>query len=136
MLQAYSLNLAIAANTFIPLNNLVVDKGCAEKLSAPATIELEKRGVYYVEVNGFGTGAAAGANTIQLYRNGVALPSAQDQFTTAANEISNFSFNTLIQVQENNCPCNCTTNPVTLQIMNGEQALTDGYVNVVVTKLC
>ena len=48
----------------------------------------------------------------------------------------NFQFQTLIQVQQNNCNCNCLTSPVVLQIMNGEEALTDGYVNVVVTKLC
>lgn len=136
MLQAYSSNITFQANSPISLNNLIIDKGCAEKLTAPATIELNKRGVYMVEINGFGTGAAAGANTIQLYRNGVALPNAQTQFTVADGSIANFSCQTLVQVQENNCNCNCLTSPVVLQIYNGEQELTEGYINVIITKLC
>lgn len=92
MLQAYSSNITFNANSPIPLNNLVVDKGCAERLTAPATIELNKRGVYMVEVDGYGTGAAAGDNTIQLYKNNAAIPNAQVQFTVAAGDIFNFSF--------------------------------------------
>jgi hypothetical protein len=40
MLQVYSDNLTVDANTVFPFNNVVVDKGCAEALSAPATIQL------------------------------------------------------------------------------------------------
>lgn len=136
MLQAYSINIDFNANSAIPLNNLIIDKGCAEKLAAPATIELNKRGVYMVEVNGFGTGAAAGTGQIQLYRNGVALPQAQSQFTTAAANVSNFAFDTIIQVPQNNCCCDSVSAPVTLQVFCGEQNFTEGYLNVVVTKLC
>lgn len=136
MLQAYSSNITFQANNPIPLNNLIIDKGCAERLTAPATIELNKRGVYMVEINGYGTGGAAGTDTIQLYRNGVALANAQTQFAVAAGDVANFSCQTLIQVQENNCNCNCLTSPVILQVYNGAQELTDAYLNVIVTKLC
>ena len=136
MLQAYSSGLTIAANVAFPCNNVVVDKGCAEQLTAPASIELNKRGVYLVEVDGFGTGAAAGADTIQLYRNGVALPQAISSITATTTAISTFGFKTLIQVADNNCNCNCYSSPVVLQVMNGETGLDDAHINIVVTKIC
>ena len=40
MLQVYSDNLTVAANTACSFNNVVMDKGCAETLNAPATIQL------------------------------------------------------------------------------------------------
>ena len=76
MLQAYSTNLSMDANAAYPFNNIVVDKGCAETLSAPASIQLNQRGVYLVEVDGFGTGADAADGTTQLVVNGVAQPQA------------------------------------------------------------
>ena len=136
MLQAYSSNIEINANSAIPFNNIVVDKGNAESLAAPATIEINQRGVYLVKLDGFGTGAAAGEMAIQLYVNGVAQPQAQGQFSTAAGETVNFSFNTLLQVANNNCNCNCYSKPTVLQVIPTEQSLTDGFANIVVTRLC
>lgn len=136
MLQAYSSNLAVAANTAFPFNNTVVDKGCAETLSAPATIQLNKRGVYLVKVDGFATGAAAGQDTIQLYVNGVAQSQAISSVTLTTTGAANFNFNSLIQVAANNCPCNCVTSPTVLQVINGDGAITDAHINIVVTKLC
>ena len=105
MIQIYSTNINFAENSAIPFENIVLDKGCAEKLSAPATIELEQRGVYLVKVDGFGTGSEAGTDTVQLYVNGVAQAQAQSQFTTTTAGISNFGFNCLVQVAQNNCNC-------------------------------
>lgn len=136
MLQGYSSNLTVAANTAFPFNNTVVDKGCAETLSAPATIQLNKRGVYLVKVDGFATGAAAGEDTIQLYVNGVAQPQAVSSATLITTGATNFGFNSLIQVATNNCPCNCIASPTVLQVMNGDGALTDAHINIVITKLC
>ena len=135
MLQAYSSNLTMDATTAFPFNNIVIDKGCAERLSAPATIQLNQRGVYLVEVDGFATGSAAGEGTVQLYVNGVALPQAISSFTTAAADISNFNFKTFVQVSENNCNCNCFSSPTVLQVMNGTQELTAAHINIVVTKI-
>lgn len=135
MLQVYSSNLDIAANTAFSFNNQTVNKGCADVLSAPATIQLNQRGVYLVEVDGFATGTAAGANTVQLYVNGVAYPQAVSSFTTAAATISNYGFKTFVQVVNNNCNCNCVSSPTVLQVLNGEQPLTDAHINVVVTKI-
>lgn len=136
MLQVYSTNIDINANSAIPFNNIVIDKGRAEVLAAPASIELNQRGIYMIKIDGFGTGAAAGTGVIQLYSNNVALPQGQTQFTTAAGDVINFGFNCLIQVPQNNCQCNCYSAPTVLQLRAGEQNLTDAYVNVIVTKLC
>jgi len=74
MLQIYSDNLTMEANTAFPFNNIVLDKGCGESLSAPATIQLNQRGIYLVEMDGFATPDAATEVSIQLYVNGVAQP--------------------------------------------------------------
>lgn len=135
MLQAFSSDLTISANAAYPFNNVTVDKGCAETLSAPASIQLNQRGVYLVEVDGYGTGSAAGENTAQLYVNGVAYMQGISSYTTAAATVANFSFKTFVQVNENNCRCNCISSPTVLQVINGEQPLTDAHVNIVVTKI-
>lgn len=135
MLQVYSNNIAINANSAIPFNNVAIDKGCAEKLTAPASIELQQRGVYMVKVDGFGTGGTAGPVTVQLYVNDVAQPQGQSQFTVADGDVANFAFNCLVQVSQNNCNCNCYSSPTVLQL-RADTALTEANINVIVTKLC
>ena len=135
MLQAYSSGLDVAIGAAFPFNNVTLDKGCADKLSAPATIQLNARGVYLVEVDGFATGTDAGINTVQLYVNGVAQPQAISSFTVAAADVISFGFKSFVQVAENNCNCNCTSSPTVLQVMNGTEALTDAHINIVVTKI-
>lgn len=135
MLQAYSSLLSVVADAAFPFNNVTVDKGCGETLSAPASIQLNQRGVYLVEVDGFATSEAAGENTIQLYVNGIAQPQAISSFTGTTGGIANYGFKTFVQVTENNCPCNCTASPTVLQVRNGTIALTDAHINIVVTKI-
>lgn len=136
MLQVYSSNLAVDANAVFPFNNVVVDKGCGEALSAPATIQLNKQGIYLVEMDGFATPDAATEVTIQLYVNGVAQPQAITSFVPAAvTDTRTFGFKTFVRVLENNCQCNCLTSPTTLQFMNGETALSEAHINVVITKI-
>ena len=136
MLQVYSDNLAVAANTVYPFNNVVVDKGCAENLSAPATIQLNKAGIYLVEMDGFATPDAATEVSVQLMVNGVAQPQAISTFVPAAvTDTRTFGFKTFVRVLENNCPCNCLTAPTTLQFMNGDTAVSDAHINAVITKI-
>ena len=136
MLQVYSDNLAVAANTVFPFNNVVIDKGCAESLSAPATIQLNQRGIYLVEMDGFATPDAATEVSVQLVVNGVTQPQAISSFVPAAvTDTRTFGFKTFVRVQQNNCPCNCLTSPTTLQLMNGATALSDAHINVVITKI-
>lgn len=135
MLQAYSSDLDIAANAAFPFNNVTLDKGCGETLSAPASIQLNQRGVYLVEVDGFATPAAETLVSAQLYVNGVAQPQAISSFTGVAATADTFGFKTFVQVAENNCPCNCVSSPTVLQVINGITALTDAHINIVVTKI-
>jgi hypothetical protein len=90
--------------------------------------------VYLVEVDGFATGEAAGENTAQLVVNGLAAPQALSSYTVNTATAVPFGFKTLVQVSENNCNCNCFSSPTVLQVINGEQALTDAHINIVVTK--
>ena len=114
MIQAYSSNIAINAGSAFPFDNIVVDKGCAETLSAPASIQLNQRGVYLVEFDGFGTGSDAADVSLQLYVNGVALPQAISTVTTVSGDVANFGFKTFVQVSENNCNCCCYSAPTVL----------------------
>ena len=136
MLQVYSSDLAVAANTVFPFSNVVMDKGCAEQLSAPATIQLNKQGVYLVEMDGFATPDAATEVSVQLVVNGVAQPQAITSFIPASiTDTRTFGFKTFVRVLQNNCQCNCLTSPTTLQFVNGNTAISDAHINVVITKI-
>ena len=136
MLQVYSDNLTVAANTVFPFNNVVMDKGCAETLNAPATIQLNQRGVYLVEMDGYATPDAATEVSIQLMVNGVAQPQAISNFVPASiTDTRTFGFKTFVRVINNNCPCNCIASPTTLQFMNGDTAIDGAHINVVITKI-
>lgn len=137
MLQVYSNDLAVAAGAAYPFNNVVLDKGCGENLSAPATIQLNKRGIYLVEVDAFVTPDVVTDVSIQLYVNGVAQPQAISTSSVAAvTDTRVLSFKTFVRVLENNCNCNCLTSPTILQVLNGETAVSDAHINVCVTKIC
>ena len=136
MFQGYSSNLTVAANTAFPFNNTYVDKGHAETLSGPATVQLNQRGVYLVKVDGYATGAAAGPETVQLYVNGVAQPQAVSAFALTTTDAANFNFSSLIQVAANNCPCNYAVNPTVVQVMNGDADVVDAHINILITKIC
>lgn len=123
MLQAYSLNVDVVADGNVPFNNVVVDKGCAEKLSGSGSIELNVCGAYKVHVDG----VASVSTTIQLIKDGVVLPQAQSTGTT-------LGFETYVQVDRNNCGCNCCTSPVVIQVKN-VTATTFQNVNITVNKI-
>lgn len=123
MLEVYSTNIDVAADTAIPFQNVSLKKGETAELSGTSTIKLNKCGVYMVAVDA----SAEASTTIQLYKNGVAQPQAQSTGITP-------SFVTLVQVSENNCGCPCSS-PVTLQVVN-TTAVTFTDANVTVTKVC
>lgn len=123
MLQGYSENITLAADSPVQFNNITLKKGCTVVNSGTATFELNKRGVYMVSVDA----VAAAETTLQLYRDGVPMPQAQSTGTT-------LGFKTLVQVDRDNSKC-CCSSPVTLQVMN-TTAGDFPHVNVVITKLC
>lgn len=122
MLEVYSTDLGITADTYVPFQNVSLKKGCTAELSGTNTIILNKCGVYMVSVDA----SATVATTLQLYKDGIAQPQAQATGT-------NPSFVTLVQVSENNSCCPCASG-TTLQLMNEtETVLSD--INVVITKV-
>ena len=123
MLEVYSLDITVTADSTIPLNNVTIEKGCTAKLSAPSTIELNKCGVYMVAVDGI----AEAPTTVTMYKNGVAQPQAQSSSTA-------IGFTTLVQVPTNNSDC-CCSSPTTIQFYN-DTATTLTSFNVCVTKVC
>ena len=122
MLEVYSTDVAVAANTAIPFQNVSLKKGCTAELSGTSSIELNKCGVYMVAVDA----STEDAVTIQLYKNGVAQSQAQ---STGVNP----TFTSLVQVPDNNSCCPCTSG-VTLQVIS-DTATTFTNANCVVTKI-
>lgn len=135
MIELYSTNVTVDSNSSIPLNNISIVKGSTAIHSAPASIQLNKSGVYMVSVNASITPAAAGTVSIQLAKDNILQLNALSSATGAADSISALSFHTLVQVKDNNTCC-CNTSPTILQILNTGQAGTFSIVNVVVTKIC
>jgi hypothetical protein len=87
-------------------------------------------------MDGFATPDAATEVSVQLYVNGVAQPQAITSFVPAAvTDTRTFGFKTFVRVLQNNCNCNCLTAPTTLQFMNGDTALSEAHINVVITKI-
>ena len=87
-------------------------------------------------MDGFATPEAATEVSVQLVVNGVAQPQAISSFVPASiTDTRTFGFKTFVRVLENNCNCNCLTSPTTLQFMNGNTAISDAHINVVITKI-
>lgn len=122
MLEAYSLNVEVAADAPIPFQNVSIKKGCTAELSGISTIQLNKCGVYMVAVNA----SSATSATIQLYKDGVPQPQAQSIGASP-------SFVTLVQVPESNSCCPCSE-AVSLQVIS-DTASTYTSANIVVTKV-
>lgn len=118
MLELYSLNVEVDQNGSIPFNNVDLAKGCTAVLTAPGTVQFNKSGVYMVDVSASITPAAAGDVSIQLAKNGVLELGSFSTATGAADETTALSFTSLVQVPFNNNPCNCTSNPTTIQLIN------------------
>ena len=136
MIQAYSDGVTVAANGTYPLNNTVFLKGNTAVIAGAGGIALTKRGIYNVHVDGFATLAAAGDYSIQLTRNGVLLPQAISTTALAAAGSANGAFDTLIVVEESDCPCNWTSAAVTIGIINPSTVeVTDAHINIIVSKL-
>jgi hypothetical protein len=136
MIQGYSTGLDVAAGAMYPINNITLKKGCSVIQSAPATFQLNQRGIYLVHYDGFATATTGGTVSTQLYVNGVAQPEAVSTFEAeAAADASSLQFETLVQVANNNCNCNLTSSPTVLQFSNNGIEVEDAHINVVITKL-
>lgn len=135
MLDIYGLNVIVGSTATIPFNNTNLVKGNTAVLSAPGSIQLNKRGVYIVECDASVTPSVAGTVSIQMSRDGILQPQAQSSVTGTADEISTLGFHTLVPVREDNSCC-CYSSPVTLQVLNTGVASTFNNISVTVTKIC
>lgn len=136
MIQVYSDGVAVAAGGTYPLNTAVFNKGNTASQNAVGSVGINTRGVYNVHVDGFATLAAAGVYSIQLTRNGIPLPQAISSMNVAAGEIGSGSFETVIVVEEGNCPCDWTSAATSIGVINPSEAdVTDAHINVLVSKV-
>lgn len=125
MIEAYSLNVTVPTNSAVPFNNVTVQKGCTAIVSAPATIQLNKCGVYMVSCDA----SSATSTSIQLFKDGIAQAQAQGTGTSP-------SFITLVQVERDNSNC-CCSSPTLLQVRNSNStSATFTDINLCVTKVC
>lgn len=137
MIQVFSDGVEVAAGGTYPLNNATFYKGNTAIQNAAGTIALMRRGVYMIYVDGFATLAAAGTYAIQLAVNGVPVPQAISSTTVAAGGIGNGSFTAVIPVSGTDCPNNWTSTATLVSVINPATGapVTDGHINVTVTKL-
>lgn len=137
MVQVYSDGLTVAAGATIPLNNITYLKGNSAAHTAPATVTLNKRGVYLVKVDAYGIPDAAGTFGVQVAVNGIPRLDAINEATAATGEYGAVSTNCIVTVAQNDCPCNCVSAPTNITLVNpSDVGATDAHYNMIITKLC
>ena len=139
MLESYSINVNVDSGGIIPFNSPVLDKGCTAVQRGTQVIALNNCGVYRVTVSVSGSITAASANNnieIGLIKDGVLQPqSVQQAASSAATDLVNITFSTLVQVSHNNNNC-CCRQPVNIQVVNiGAEALFT-HADITVDKIC
>lgn len=132
MIEAYSNNITVAANSNIPFNNVKLLKGNYTTLQGVGTLQFNHCGVYHLTCNGSVTGT--GDILIQLVKNGVIQQETVTPITGPANSDIPFAFDTFIQVP-NSGSCCCQA-PVEVAINNAGIEATFNLIDVKVTKVC
>lgn len=137
MIEAYSNGVAVGVGLPVPFNSASVIKGRTVEQQNVNTFIFNRRGIYHVAVDASAaTSGIAGDIALQLYKNGVLQPQAATQAnSTAATDTEAMSFETLVQVEDDNTCC-CNKIPTTIQIFNAGVAAQYNHVNIVITKLC
>ena len=138
MIQVYSDGLTVAPGATIPLNSIVYFKGNSATHSAPATIELNQRGVYIIKVDAYGAPTDEGEFGVQVVVNGVPRVDAINLDTVAAaGDFGSVSTHAIVTVAQSDCPCNCTSAPTTVSLINPtEVEAASAHYNMSVSKLC
>lgn len=120
MLEAYSSNITVDANQPVPFNSVALKKGCDVVQQGTSTFLFNKKGVYRVTLSASGaiSGTTTGDILLQLAKNGVLQPQSETETSsTATTDVEAMSFDTFVQVPEDNSPC-CAKTPTTIQILN------------------
>lgn len=135
MLNTYTnTSQAVAVNGTLTFNNTAVS-ACqfVHHTAGSASTALTGTGYYLVVFNADAaiTDSTAGNVTAQLQVDGTTYPGAEATFySSAATDIGNISFTTLVKVQPNCCAIS-TNNPKTLTVINTGLAAT--YTNASLT---
>lgn len=107
------------------------DTGCSID-GQPSGARICKGGLYEFSFDTFVTSTAAGTVKVQLYKDGVPLPCAQDSVTLVASAIENMHFSTRLEVA-----CCCAIQPVFTVVFTSADvtALTVNHTALGVVKL-
>ena len=136
MIETYSQNITVAADTAIPLNSVALLKGTSVTKSGATTLQFNCRGIYELTVSASAAADTVGNISIQLEKDGVLQPQAISTVTAAnINSLYSLGFTTLVQVSHDNGPC-CCTSPTNVDIVNTGEPATFDIIDVVVTKIC
>lgn len=134
MLEAYSKNITIPANSSAPFTNVSLIKGDTSEMQGDATILFNKCGVYRVSFNASVVASEAGEISFQLFKNSMPQTQAEVSETAAdATSIHALNFETLVQVPKSNNECPCSI-PTVISINNTGVAVS-GDVHIVVDKI-
>ena len=136
MIQSYSQNITVLTNSDISFNNTFV-KGKTVKQIGSSTFQFNKKGLYLVTFNGFGsTAGTAGNIAVQMVKDGVLVPEAQTVNTSSGTtDIETLTFTTKVQVPHDNSEC-CNVSPTVVSFRNVGVEAVFTLANVVITKVC
>lgn len=133
MIEAYSQNINVTANSNVPFNNVKLIKGRYTTLQGAGTFQFNHCGVYHLTCNGSVTGT--GEIVLQVMKNGVVQPQTVTPITGAAGTDIPFALDTFIQVPNVNNGC-CGQSPVEVVINNAGVDATFNLIDVKITKVC
>lgn len=127
----------VAQNSAIAFNTNSIQTGCtATHVAGTSEVKLNKCGFYIVQFNADGANQGdAGNITVQLYGNGILIPSAEaTNYSSGTTDVENISFTVLVQVQPNQY-CNTSNIPYVLTFVNTGVEATFSNAAVTVTKV-
>lgn len=137
MINSYnSVSQNVAVGGLVSFDTDKIKTGCTVVHSeGTATFKLAKPGYYYISFNAnVAASDTAGDVTIQLRKGLELVPGAVGTTSsTAATDISNIAFVTIVQVPPSCCVCD---NTVTLSLVNNGVAAVITDANINITKLC
>lgn len=121
----------------LPIDGLITyatsnKTGCSIGFTNGSNAVALRQGLYLVNVSADLLGTAAGEATLQLLKNGTAIPGAKAVTTLAAGGVSNVSFSAVIDVGPS---CQCVDNTTTLQAQLQNIAATVNNTVMTVAKL-
>ena len=132
MLEVYSDGVNVAEDGIFPLQNVKVLKGPVATPGGNA-INLNCKGVYKVAVDAAATVTTAGVAGIQLFKNGIADPSALTLASVTAAGSAAMGFTTYIQVERDATPAPGSA-PVQIQFgSSGVEA--EWHINICVDRI-